>query len=230
VDKLAEAFVIALRLIVSGNPVVIEITLRTLAISASATTISCLLFVPLGGLVHFSSFPGKGALISVIQAFYSVPTVFVGLIVFLFISRAGPMGSLGLLFTPQGIVLADVVLIAPLMLGLVIDSLRSVPLEASDTVRALGASRLQAAVVVASEARLAMLSALLVGFGRAISEVGAAMMVGGNIAGRTRTLTTAISLGVGMGETAESIALGLILISLALVVSFSVHALGRPRR
>jgi tungstate transport system permease protein len=230
VENLAEAFGIALRLILSGDPVVMEITLRTLAISASATAISCLLFIPAGSFIHFSSFPGKGAVIAVIQAFYSVPTVFVGLVIYLMISRSGPLGSLEMLFTPQGIVLAEVALIAPIMLGLVISALRGVAPEARDTVRALGAGPVKAAAVVASEARFALLSTVLVGFGRAISEVGAAMMIGGNIAGRTRTLTTAISLGIGKGETAESIALGLILITLALVVSLSVHILGRRRK
>lgn len=228
-ENLAEAFAIAFRLILSVDPTVIEITMRTLVISASATAISCLLFIPLGCLVHFSSFPGKAFLISVIQAFYSVPTVFVGLVVFLLISRAGPLGSLGMLFTPQGIVLAEVALIAPIMLGLVISALRGVAADAPDTVKALGAGPVQAAAVVASEARFALLSTVLIGFGRAISEVGAAMMIGGNIAGRTRTLTTAISLGIGKGETSESIALGLILITLALGVSFMVHLLGRRK-
>lgn len=228
-ERLAEAFGIALDLIVTGDPVVMEITLRTLTVSAIATIVSTLLFVPLGGLVHFASFPGKRVLTGVIHALYSMPTVFAGLIVFLFLSRMGPLGFLGLLFTTRAIVIAEVVLIAPVMLGLVLAALGGVPHEVEDTVRALGAGRLQTGLSVIREARLAIVSALLMSFGRAISEVGAAMMVGGNIAGRTRTLTTAISLGIGKGETAESIALGLILISLALLVSLAVHLLGARR-
>jgi len=229
-DKLAEAFGISLRLILSGDPTVVEVTLRTLGISASATLLACLLFIPAGAIVHFASFPGKKILISVIQAFYSVPTVFVGLVVFLLISRTGPLGSLGLLFTRQGIVLAEVLLIAPVMLGLVISGLKGVSADAPDTLRTLGAGRIQMAAAVLREASPAMISAVLLSFGRAISEVGAAMMIGGNIAGRTRTLTTAISLGVGKGETAESIALGLILLSIALVVSAAVHMAGSRSR
>lgn len=228
-ERLAEAFGIALELIATGDPVVMEITLRTLAVSAAATIISTLLFVPLGGLVHFASFPGKKLLTGVIHALYSMPTVFAGLIVFLFLSRMGPLGFLGLLFTTKAIVIAEVVLIAPVMLGLVMSALGGIPSEVEDTVRALGAGRIQTGLVVIREARMAIVSALLMSFGRAISEVGAAMMVGGNIAGRTRTLTTAISLGIGKGETAESIALGLILITLALIVSFAVHILGTRR-
>ncbi len=225
-DKLAEAFVIALKMIATGDPLVMEITFRTLAISASATIIACILFTPLGCFLHFARFPGRGFLIGFIQALYSMPTVFAGLIIFLFLSRTGPLGGLRLLFTPRAIVIAEVFLVAPVILGLVISALKGVAGEAADTVRALGASPIQTARVVLVEARFAILSAFLMGFGRAISEVGAAMMVGGNIAGRTRTLTTAISLGIGKGEVAESIALGIILMTLALLVSLLVHLAG----
>jgi len=228
-SELAEAFGLALRMIISADPVVMEITLRTLVISASSTLIAFLLFTPLGCLIHFSRFRGKGVLVGLIQALYSMPTVFAGLLVFLFLSRTGPLGGMRLLFTPGAIVIAEVVLIAPVILGLVISALRGVAAEAADTVRALGAGPVQSARVVLMEARSAVLAALLMGFGRAISEVGAAMMVGGNIAGRTRTLTTAISLGVGKGEVAESIALGLILITFALAISLMVHLTGLRR-
>lgn len=228
--KLAEAFGIALELIVTGDPVVMEITLLTLSVSAAATLVSLLLFVPLGCVIHFSPLPGKRMLIGVIHALYSMPTVFAGLLVFLVLSRVGPLGSLGLLFTTRAIVIAEVVLISPVMLGLVISALQGVSGDVNDTVRTLGAGRMQTGLVILREARLAIVSALLMSFGRAISEVGAAMMVGGNIAGRTRTLTTAISLGIGKGEVAESMALGIILISLALIVSFSVHLSGIRRQ
>jgi tungstate transport system permease protein len=225
-DKLAEAFVIALRLIFTGDPVVMEITLRTLTVSASSTVIACLIFIPLGCVLHFARFPGRGFLIGTIQAFYSMPTVFAGLLIFLLLSRTGPLGELRLLFTTRAIVIAQVFLVAPVILGLIISALKGVDGQAADTVRALGASPMQTAGVLLFEARFAVLSAFLMGFGRVISEVGAAMMVGGNIAGRTRTLTTAISLGIGRGEVAESIALGIILMTLALLVSFMVHLSG----
>lgn len=227
--KLAEAFVIALRLIVTGDPVVMEITLRTLAISASATVIAFVLFTPLGCMLHFARFPGRGFVIGFIQTLYSMPTVFAGLLIFLLLSRAGPLGALRLLFTNEAIVIAEVLLVAPVILGLVISALKGVAGEAAETVRALGASSLQTGRVVLIEARFAVLSAFLMGFGRAVSEVGAAMMVGGNIAGRTRTLTTAISLGIGKGEVAESIALGIVLMTLALLVNLLVHLAGMRR-
>lgn len=228
-ERLAEAFSIALRLIVTADPTVMETTLRTLAISAGATLAGVLLFMPGACLLHFSSFPGKGALLSVIQALYGVPTASVGLIVFIVFSRTGPLGSLSLLFTPQAIVVAEVLLIAPVLIGQVVASLKGVPPDALDTIRSLGAGRLRAALAVLREARFAVLSAVFLAFGRAISEVGAAMMVGGNIAGRTRTLTTAISLEVGKGETALSIALGIILLSLALLISAGVHWAGQRK-
>jgi len=227
--ELAEAFGLALRMIVTADPVVTEITLRTLAISASSTLIACLLFTPLACLLHFARFPGRGAVISFIQALYSMPTVLAGLLIFLLLSRTGPLGSLRLLFTSRAIVIAEVFLIAPVILGLVISALKGVAADATDTLRALGAGRLQVARVVLHEARFAVLSAFLMGFGRAISEGGAAMMVGGNIAGRTRTLTTAISLGIGKGEVAASIALGIVLMAFALLVSLLVHLTGLRR-
>jgi tungstate transport system permease protein len=229
-DRLAEAFSIALGLITSLDPLVVEITVRTLAVSASATLLAAIALIPLGAAIHFSRFPGKSLLVSIIQALYSVPTVFVGLVVFLFLSRMGPLGSLGLLFTTRAMVIAEFLLIAPTLTGLVISALERMPREATDTAKALGAGTVQAMALALSEARFAILSAVLLAFGRAISEVGAAMMVGGNIAGRTRTLTTAISLGVGKGETAGSIALGIILLTLALAVSLAVHFTGQRSR
>lgn len=229
-EKLAEAFSIALGLIASFDPLVVEITIRTLAVSASATLLASLALIPLGAAIHFGRFPGKGLLVSVIQALYSVPTVFVGLVVFLFLSRMGPLGSLGLLFTTRAMVIAEFFLIAPSLTGLVISALERFPQEATDTAKALGAGTVQSMALALSEARFAILSAVLLAFGRAISEVGAAMMVGGNIAGRTRTLTTAISLEVGKGETALSIALGIILLTLALAVSLAVHFTGQRSR
>jgi tungstate transport system permease protein len=154
---------------------------------------------------------------------YSVPTVFVGMLVFLLVSRSGPFGSMGLLFTPAAIVIGEVLLIAPVVTGLTLSALQGTPAGLADTATALGASRIKAVLLVISEARYAVLTAVLMGFGRAVSEVGVAIMVGGNISGHTRTLTTAISLGIGKGETAQSIALGVILLLVALMVSIAVN-------
>jgi tungstate transport system permease protein len=230
-SHLLEAVRIALDMILSGDGTVYSIALRTLLIATSATAISSILFVPLGCLLHFSHFRGKRLAVSVIQTLYSVPTVLVGMLVFLFISRAGPVGGLGLLFTPAAIVIGEVLLIAPIITGLTISSLQSMGSELRDTALSLGAGKGRMVLKVLAESRQAILTAVLMAFGRAVSEVGIAIMVGGNISGYTRTLTTAIVLGVGKGETAYSIALGIILMALALVVSISVNVLQhrRPR-
>jgi tungstate transport system permease protein len=210
---------------VSFDPEVMQIAGRSLALAATSCAIATLLALPLGSLIHFNSFRGKRLLVNIIQTLYSVPTVVVGLFVFVFISRAGPLGSLGLLFTPAGIVIGQVLLVLPIIMGLVISALRSVDVTLTDTAISLGANRLQTAYVVIKETRFAILGAVIMGFGRAISEVGLSLMVGGNIRGFTRTLTTAISLETSKGEIELSLALGMILLFIALVVSISLNRL-----
>jgi tungstate transport system permease protein len=216
---IVDAFVLSVKLIFTGDAEVYSITARTLAISGSSTVIGALLFVPLGCLIYFNNFWGKKALISIIQTCYSIPTVFVGLLVYLVFSRSGPLGVFGILFTPQVMVIGQVVLISAIVTGLTISALSGVSPAIRETATTLGASRLQSVWVVVKEARFAVLTAVLVGFGRAISEVGLALMVGGNILGYTRVLTTAISLYTGQGEIALSLALGFILVALALIVT-----------
>ncbi|MCK5064078.1 MAG: ABC transporter permease [Candidatus Fermentibacteraceae bacterium] len=223
--QLLEAFRIALDMIISGDPVVFSIAFRTLMISVSATLLAALIFIPVACLIHFSRFRGKRFLTSIIQTLFSVPTVFVGMLVFLLISRAGPLGSLGMLFTPGAIVLGEVLLIAPIITGLMISTLSSMGKDISDTAISLGAGQLQMVLKVLSESRYMVLTTILLGFGRAVSEIGVAIIVGGNISGHTRTLTTAIALGVGKGETSASIALGIILLALAMIVSLTVNTL-----
>lgn len=222
---LFEAFGIALRMIVTGDPVVFSIALRTLLIASVSTLAATLLFVPLGCMVHFNTFKGKRLAVGFIQTMYSVPTVFVGMLVFLMVSRSGPLGGMGLLFSPWAIILGEIVLIAPIITGLTVSALQSTGKGLEDTATALGAGRGIMILKVLTEAKYTMLTSVLMGFGRAVSEVGVAIMVGGNISGYTRTLTTAIALGVGKGETASSIALGLILLSLAMMVSIVVNLL-----
>jgi tungstate transport system permease protein len=224
-SRLLEAFGIALRMIASGDPEVFSTAFRTLAISASSTVLASLVSIPLGCLIHFSRFRGKRLLTSVIHALYSLPTVFVGMLVFLLVSRAGPAGGLDLLFTPYAIVIGETLLISPIITGLVLSALGGGSSELADTARSLGAGRARTALKVLAESRPAVVSAVLMGFGRAVSEVGVAI-----IAGYTRTLSTAIALGVGKGETAESIALGLILLLFALTVSVTVLFLRKGRR
>ena len=203
----------------------LEITATTLAISGSSTFLAALIFVPLACLIHFHDFRGKRLLVTIIQAFYSLPTVFVGLLAFMAFTKDGPLGIFGILFTPEVMVIGQVFLIAPIITGLTISALSGVSPEIKDTAVSLGASRFQTVRTILIEARYATLTAVLVGFGRAISEVGLAIMVGGNIEGYTRVLSTAIALKTTQGLIGEPLALGMILISLALTVSVLANRL-----
>ena len=213
----------AIELIITLNPEVVQITARSLTISLTSIFFASLIDIPIGGLIEFRSFPGKRALINIIQTFYSLPTVTVGLVVFLLISRSGPLGWLELLFTPAGMVLGQTILITPIMIGLTISALRGVSSQTRDTAVSLGANELQTVWTILKEARHAVIAAVLLGFGRALSEVGVAMMIGGNIRGYTRVLTTAIALETSMGNIELSIALGIILISISLVINLALN-------
>ena len=224
-EELWQGLVRAVQLVVSLDSDVVEITRRSLAISVTSCSIAALISLPLGSLIHFTRFSGKRALISVIQTLFSVPTVVIGLWVFVLFSRAGPLGELDLIFTPVVMVIGQVILITPLMLGLIISALSGVDRAVSETAISLGASRFQAAVVTLKEARYAVLTGVIMGFGRAISEIGLALMVGGNIKGFTRTLTTAISLETSKGDIELSIALGIILLLIALGINITLNRL-----
>ena len=208
----------AFNLIITLNPEVVQIAILSLYISLTATILAALISIPLGGLIHFHEFPGKRVLVVLIQTLYSVPTVVVGLLLYLFLSHSGPLGFFGLLFTPEGMILGQTLLIIPITTGLVISALSGVDRSISDTLVSLGATTFQGIVQIVKEARYAILSAIVIAFGRAISEVGVAMMIGGNILHETRVLTTAIALQTGIGDFPFSIALGIILLCIALVV------------
>jgi len=218
-SELWEGFVRAIELIVSLDAEVAEIAWRSLRISASSTLLASLICLPLGGLIHFHRFRGKRVLVNTIQTFYSLPTVCVGLLVFLLLSRAGPLGGFGILFTPTAMVLGQMVLITPILLGLTITALSGVDRAIKDTALSLGATELQTIWAIIKEARFAVGAAIVMGFGRAISEVGAAVIVGGNIRGFTRVLTTAIVLETQKGELELALALGIILVILALIIN-----------
>ncbi|RQD85147.1 MAG: ABC transporter permease subunit [Methanocalculus sp. MSAO_Arc2] len=218
-SEIVEGFRTAIELIITLDPEVIEISVRSIIISLSATLFASLIAIPIGSVITFTEFWGKRSLINLIQTLYALPTVLVGLFVFLLISRAGPFGFLRLLFTPEGMVIAQTILILPILIGLTISALKGVDSTILDTLRSLGASGYQFTAGVVKEAKYAIMAAVVLGFGRAISEVGAAIMIGGNIRGHTRVLTTAISLETSMGNLAMSIALGIILLSIALVIN-----------
>jgi len=221
--ELWHGLVKAVELIVTLDPEVMEIAGRSLSISVTSALLASLICVPLASLIHFHQFRGKRALISLVQTFFSIPTVAIGLFVFVMFSRAGPFGGLGLMFTPTVMVLGQMLLVTPILLGLTISALSGVDRGIIDTARSLGASGLQTAIVVLREARFAVMAAIIMGFGRAISEVGIAIMVGGNIRGFTRVITTAISLETQKGELELSIALGIILISIALIINIILN-------
>ncbi len=221
--ELWQGLVKAIELVISLDAEVIEIAGRSLRISATSATIAALICLPLGSLIHFHRFPGKRLLINIVQTLFSIPTVAIGLFVFVLFSRGGPLGGLDLMFTPAVMILGQAILVTPVILGLTISALSGVDKAIADTAISLGASGFQTAVITLREARFAVLAALIMGFGRAISEVGLALMVGGNIRGFTRTLTTAISLETSKGDLELSIALGIILISIALIINIALN-------
>ncbi len=222
-DEIITGITQAFNLIITLNPEVLQIAALSVYISLAATILAACISIPLGGLIHFREFRGKRTLKMIIQTLYSVPTVVVGLLIYLLLSRSGPLGFLGLLFTPEGMILGQMVLIIPITTGLVISALSGVDRNISDTLVSLGATEFQGIFQIVKEARLAILSAVILAFGRAISEVGVAMMIGGNIAGQTRVLTTAIALQTGMGDFGFSIALGIILLAIALVIVVAMN-------
>lgn len=206
-----------------------EITWRSLRLSAASTFLATIVCIPLGALIAFHSFRGKRLLLNVIQALYSLPTVCVGLFVYAFIFGRGPLGSLGLVFTPTAIVIGQAILISPIIVGLTVSALSGVDKTIKDTTLSLGASQSQAIWAIVKEARFAMGAALILGFGRAISEVGVATILGGNIAGFTRTITTTMSLEYNKGEFELSMALGIILLCVALVIAVMVNLVQQKR-
>ncbi|MDN5374391.1 MAG: tungstate transport system permease protein [Methanothermobacter sp.] len=222
-NEIVTGFIRALELMASLDPELIDITTRTLMISLSSTIIAAVVAVPLASVIDSREFRGKRVIINIIQTLYSMPTVLVGLFVFLLISSSGPLGSFNLLFTPAGMILGQSILILPLVTGFSLTALRSVKTELRDLARSLGATEYQVMMKVIAEARYAVMAAIILGFGRAISEVGVAIMLGGNIRGFTRVITTAISLETSKGNIELSIALGIILLLISLMVNTALN-------
>lgn len=224
-SEIVEGFLQAINLIVTLDPEVIEITLRSLYISLSATLIGALIALPVAGLIASREFPGKRGLMYLVQTLYSIPTVIIGLLLFLLISSSGPLGELRLMFTSTGMIIGQTLLILPILIGLAVAALAAIDPLIPDTLASLGATGWQQLLALLREARFAILAVVALAFGRAISEVGVAIMIGGNIRGFTRVLTTAISLETGRGNISLSIALGIILLLIALVVNLGVNLL-----
>jgi tungstate transport system permease protein len=229
-EYIFDAITGAFRLIFSLDPEVFTIVLLSLRVALSATFIAAVLGIPLAYMVATREFRGKGALITLFNTLMALPTVVVGLFCYSFLSRKGPLGFLDLLFTPSGIILGDVILAFPLIVGLTIAAVHSVDPRARVTAMSLGASPRQVSLTILNEARFGLMAALFNGFGRVVAEVGSAMMLGGNIRGFTRTITTAIALETSKGEFAFGMALGIILLTVALTVNLTFRKLQAASR
>ncbi|QYX55911.1 ABC transporter permease [Roseovarius sp. SCSIO 43702] len=208
----------------------VEITLRSLRVTLSALVIACTIALPLSALLVISRFRFRRATIAVLNALMGLPPVVVGLVVYVLLSRQGPFGVLGLLFTPTAMIIAQVIIIVPLIASIAHQALRELWAEYHDLLISLNTTRRQRMAALIWDGRRALLTASLAGFGRAIGEVGAIMIVGGNIDNATRVLTTAIALETGKGDFALALALGFVLIAMAIGVNFAIHWLGRTER
>ncbi len=212
----------ALKLIVRLDPYVMKITLFTLYVCAIATAAGMLMGIPLGAALAVYRFRGRKLLVTLVNAGMGLPPVVVGLFVYMFLKRRGPLGFLGWLYTPRAIILAEIVLAMPLIAGITMAALQNVDPKLRMQARSLGASEAGSVLTLLRESRLSLLAAVIAGFGGIISEVGAAMMVGGNLLVNgepyTRTLTTATVLEVSKGNSEQAIALGIILLGMTLLL------------
>jgi len=203
----------------------LEVTILSIYVSGMATILGSAIGIPLGALIGLKEFGGKGAVKTITYTLYGFPPVLSGLFIYYIFSRAGPLGEFGILFTPTAMILAETLLVIPLVTGITITSVVEVDKAIKDTVKALGATPKQSVLTVMREAWVGLVMACMVGFGRVIAEVGAAYLVGGNIDGKTRVLTTAIMLETRMGHFEWAMALGAVLLTVALVVFFFLRML-----
>lgn len=218
-DLIVDGLRKAIHLLVTLDREVVGITLLSIQVSATATLISLLFGITLGTAVALNSFPGKKILVSIVNTGMGLPPVVVGLFVSILLWRSGPLGSLSLLYTPTAIVIAQSVIATPIVTGITIGAMQSLAPALRTQILALGATRPQMVWILVKEARLPLMAAVMAGFGGVVSEVGASLMVGGNIKGHTRVLTTATVMETGRGEFEIAIALSLIL----LLASFGIN-------
>jgi tungstate transport system permease protein len=226
-DSLRESLLGALALIASGDPTLGAIVLLSLEVSLTAVLCASLLGLPLGAAIAVGRFPGRRSLIVLLNALMGLPPVVVGLVVYLLLSRAGPLGELGLLFTPPAMVVAQTILILPIIAALSRQAVEDAWVEYQEQLRSLGADGFRAALTLVWDIRFSLLTAVLAGLGRASAEVGAVIIVGGNIDGYTRTMTTAIALETSKGNLPLAVGLGMVLISIVLAVNAAAWALRR---
>ena len=224
-QDLWNAFGRAFDLIASADADLGEIIALSLSVSLTAVLLATLLSLPLGALLALVRFPGRGLLVALLNAFMGLPPVVVGLVVYLLLSRSGPLGTLGLLFTPGAMIVAQTILVTPIIAAVARQSLADLDGEYRPLLRSLGAGPWRSVPTLLWDARLSLGTAVLAGFGRASGEVGAVMIVGGNIDHVTRTMTTAIALETSKGHLAQALALGIVLIGIALLVALGMELL-----
>ena len=214
----------ALELVFSGDPALFAIVRLSLVVSLGATLLAALLGAPLGALIALSRFPGRQAAVVMLNALMGLPPVVVGLAIYLLLSRAGPLGSFGLLFTVPAMVITQTILVLPIIAALTRQTIEDLWLEYRDELGAMGVGPLRRARTLLWDARFSLVTALLAGFGRAAAEVGSIIIVGGNIEGFTRTMTTTIALETSKGNLPLAMGLGLVLICIVLFVNVAAWA------
>ena len=222
-SSVAEAAAQALRLVAGADPKLLDIVLLSLRVSLTAVAISCIVGLPVGAAIAVSRFPGRRGLIVVLNALMGLPPVVVGLAVYLLLSRAGPLGALGLLFTPTAMVIAQTILITPIVAALSRQVVEDAWDEYREQLRSLGEKRFGAAVTLLWDLRFSLVTIVLAGFGRAAAEVGAVIIVGGNIDGVTRVMTTAIALETSKGDLPLALGLGMILLTIVLALNAAAY-------
>ena len=209
----------ALQLVLTGDPALLAIVRLSLLVSISAVACAAVIAVPAGALIALTRFPGREGTIVVLNALMGLPPVVVGLCVFLALSRSGPLGSWGILFTPQAMVIAQTILVAPILAALTRQTIEDLWVEYRDELAAMNIGPLGRVTTLIWDARFSLVTTLLAGFGRAAAEVGAVIIAGGNIEGFTRTMTTAIALETSKGDLPLAIGLGIVLIALVVAVN-----------
>ena len=221
-QDIGAAFALAFKLIVAGDSDLAEIVLLSLEISLSAVTLAALIGMPLGAALALFRFPGRSALVVVLNAFMGLPPVVVGLFVYLMLSRAGPLGELGLLFTPTAMVIAQAILVTPIIAALTRQTVEDLYVEYREQLQSLGVGPLRAIPTLLWDGRFSLLTAVLAGFGRAAAEVGAVIIVGGNINHVTRVMTTTIALETSKGYLGLALGLGFVLLLIVVAVNASL--------
>jgi len=220
---MSEALTTALVLVVGLDSALVEIVLLSLRVSLSAVAIAAILGLPLGAAIAVGRFPGRQTVIVFLNALMGLPPVVVGLLVYLLLSRAGPLGPFGILFTPAAMIVAQTILILPIVAALSRQAIEDAWREYEEQLRSLGAGRMNAALTLLWDTRFSLLTTILAGFGRAAAEVGAVMIVGGNIDGVTRVMTTTIALETSKGDLPLALGLGVILIAIVIAVNAAAY-------